>query len=84
MEILRIEKVSIETMLPIWAVVLIEFCFAYSLECLLGSPLSFKMASKMFDPRRNCPPSAAKFAADCNHSVKHGFPPPDLIVCMSL
>ncbi len=43
------------TMLPIWAVVLIEFCFAYSLECLLGSPLSFKMASKMFDPRRNHP-----------------------------
>lgn len=30
-------------MLPIWAVVLIEFLFAYSLECLLGSPLSFKM-----------------------------------------
>lgn len=43
------------TMLPIWAVVLIEFCFAYSLECLLGSPLSFKMASKMFDPERNHP-----------------------------
>ena len=43
------------TMLPIWAVVLIEFCFAYSLECLVGSPLSFKMASKMFDPRRNHP-----------------------------
>ena len=43
------------TMLPIWAVVLIEFCFAYSLECLLGSPLSFKMASKMFDPRLNHP-----------------------------
>ena len=43
------------TMLPIWAVVLIEFCFAYSLECLLGSPLSFKMASKMFDPRCNHP-----------------------------
>ncbi len=42
-------------MLPIWAVVLIEFCFAYSLECLLGSPLSFRMASKMFDPRRNHP-----------------------------
>lgn len=31
------------TMLPIWAVVLIEFCFAYSLECLLGSPLSFNI-----------------------------------------
>lgn len=42
-------------MLPIWAVVLIEFCFAYSLECLLGSPLSFKMASKMFDPMHSHP-----------------------------
>lgn len=42
-------------MLPIWAVVLIEFCFAYSLECLVGSPLSFKMASRMFDPRKNHP-----------------------------
>lgn len=43
------------TMLPIWAVILIEFCFAYSLECLAGSPLSFKMASKMFDPRKTHP-----------------------------
>ncbi|MBQ9679672.1 MAG: hypothetical protein IJV48_03190 [Ruminococcus sp.] len=43
------------SMLPIWAVVLIEFCFAYSLECLAGSPLSFRMASKMFDPRKNHP-----------------------------
>lgn len=42
-------------MLPIWAVVLVEFCFAYSLECLVGSPLSFKMASRMFDPRKNHP-----------------------------
>ena len=43
------------TMLPIWAVVLVEFCFAYSLECLVGSPMSFKMASRMFDPSRNHP-----------------------------
>ena len=42
-------------MLPIWAVILIEFAFAYCLECLLGSPLSFKLASSMFDPRRNHP-----------------------------
>lgn len=42
-------------MLPIWVVVLVEFVFAYALECLLGSPLSFKMASRMFDPRRNHP-----------------------------
>ena len=38
-------------MLPIWAVVIIEFCFAYALECLMGSPLSFGMAAKIFDPR---------------------------------
>ena len=42
-------------MLPIWAVVVVEFCFAYALECILGSPLSFKMASSMFDPRNNHP-----------------------------
>ena len=42
-------------MLPIWAVVLIEFCFAYTLECLIGSPLSFKMACRMFDPQKNHP-----------------------------
>jgi hypothetical protein len=35
-------------MLPIWAVILIEFCFAYTLECVLGSPLSFKLACKNF------------------------------------
>lgn len=42
-------------MLPIWSVVLIEFAFAYSLECLVGSPLSFRMASRMFDPAKNHP-----------------------------
>ena len=42
-------------MLPIWAVILIEFCCAYTLECLLGSPCSFKMACSMFDPRKNHP-----------------------------
>lgn len=42
-------------MMPIWSVVVIEFCFAYSLECLVGSPLSFRMASRMFDPRKNHP-----------------------------
>lgn len=39
-------------MLPIWGVVLVEFVFAYSLECLAGSPLSFKMAISMFDPKK--------------------------------
>jgi hypothetical protein len=41
--------------LPIWAVILIEFIFAYTLEVIMGSPLSFKIASRVFDPRRNHP-----------------------------
>jgi hypothetical protein len=41
--------------LPIWAVILIEFCFAYLLEIIMGSPLSFKLASKVFDPTKNHP-----------------------------
>ena len=43
------------TMLPIWAVVLVEFAFAYTLEVLVGSPLSFKIASKMFDMKTTNP-----------------------------
>jgi len=42
-------------MCPIWLVVLVEFCFAYFLEVLMGSPCSFKLASRVFDPRRNHP-----------------------------
>lgn len=42
-------------MLPIWAVVLVEFVFAYSLECIMGSPCSFKLASKVFDPAKTNP-----------------------------
>ena len=41
--------------IPIWAVVLIEFVLAYALENLLGSPLSFKLACKCFDPRSTHP-----------------------------
>jgi len=41
--------------LPIWSVVLVEFCFAYCLEVLMGSPLSFKLASKIFDPCKDHP-----------------------------
>lgn len=41
--------------LPIWAVILIEFCFAFGLEILIGSPSSFKLASRIFDPRKNHP-----------------------------
>lgn len=36
-------------MLPIWAIILIEFVFAYGLECFMGSPCSFKLACKVFD-----------------------------------
>ena len=36
--------------LPIWAVVLVEFCFAITLELTVGSPCSFRLASKCFDP----------------------------------
>ncbi len=42
-------------MLPIWTVVLVEFFFAYTLECIMGSPLSFKLASKCFNPRETHP-----------------------------
>ena len=42
-------------MLPIWAIILIEFVCAYTLEVALGSPLSFKLASKVFDPRSTHP-----------------------------
>lgn len=38
--------------LPIWAVVIIEFCFAYTLEVVMGSPCSFKLTCKVFDPRK--------------------------------
>ena len=40
---------------PIWAIVLIEFVLAYCLELTIGSPLSFKLASRIFDPRKNHP-----------------------------
>ena len=43
------------TYMPIWSVIVIEFLFAYTLEMLMGSPCSFKLASKLFDPRRNHP-----------------------------
>lgn len=42
-------------LLPIWAVILVEFCLAYILEVVMGSPLSFKLASKVFDPKKTHP-----------------------------
>ena len=38
--------------LPIWAVVLIELCFAYLCEMLIGQPFSFKMACKNYDIKK--------------------------------
>ena len=40
---------------PIWAVVLVEFCLAITLELTVGSPCSFKLACKVFDPRSTHP-----------------------------
>lgn len=37
--------------LPIWAIVLVEFCLAYLLEIVMGSPCSFRLASKLFNPK---------------------------------
>ncbi len=42
-------------MLPIWAIILVEFCLAYSLEIFVGQPLSFKFASKVFDMKTTHP-----------------------------
>ena len=41
--------------LPIWAVVLVEFCLAYGLEVIMGSPCSFKLACRVFAPRTTHP-----------------------------
>lgn len=41
--------------MPIWSVVIIEFLFAYCLEIFMGSPCSFKLACKVFDPAKDHP-----------------------------
>lgn len=41
--------------LPIWAVVLVEFLFAYGLELIMGSPCSFRLAANVFDPKETHP-----------------------------
>lgn len=38
-------------MTPIWGIVLVEFCLAFLLEVVLGSPCSFRLACRVFDPR---------------------------------
>lgn len=40
---------------PIWAIVLVEFALAYCLEITMGSPASFKLACRVFDPEKNHP-----------------------------
>lgn len=40
---------------PIWAVVVLEFVLALSLELTYGSPLSFRLASKVFDVKNTHP-----------------------------
>lgn len=42
-------------MMPIWAVILIEFIVAYVLECVMGSPCSFKLACRNFDMEKTHP-----------------------------
>lgn len=44
-----------ESYVPICGVILIEFCFAYLLEVVMGSPLSFKLTSKIFNPKDTHP-----------------------------
>lgn len=41
--------------MPIWAVIIVEFVFAYGLECLVGSPCSFKLACKVFNMKETNP-----------------------------
>lgn len=41
--------------MPVWAAVLIEFAFAYTLEVVMGSPCSFRLACKVFHPRETHP-----------------------------
>ena len=43
------------TNLPIWAVVAIEFALALTLELVMGSPCSFKLAMKIFNPEKTHP-----------------------------
>lgn len=40
---------------PIWAVVLVEFVLAFTLENVMGSPCSFKLACKIFTPGKDHP-----------------------------
>ncbi|MBQ6213496.1 MAG: hypothetical protein IJJ57_11465, partial [Ruminococcus sp.] len=41
--------------MTIWEVVIIEFVLAYTLEATVGSPMSFKLACKVFEPGKTHP-----------------------------
>lgn len=41
--------------IPIWGIVAVEFCLAYLLENVMGSPCSFKLACKCFHPAETHP-----------------------------
>ena len=41
--------------LPIWSVDLVEFDLAFCLEVIMGSPCSFKLACKVFNPKETHP-----------------------------
>lgn len=43
------------TNVPIWAVVIVEFILAYLLENVIGSPWSFRLAAKVFNPAETHP-----------------------------
>lgn len=43
------------TYVPIWTVVLVEFVLAYTLELVMGSPCSFRLASRVFDMKKDHP-----------------------------
>lgn len=40
---------------PIWSVVIVEFIFAYLLEIIMGSPCSFRLATRIFQPGETHP-----------------------------
>lgn len=40
---------------PIWLVVVVEFCLAYLLEIIVGSPFSFQLTCKMFEYEKTHP-----------------------------
>lgn len=42
-------------MVPIWAVVIVEFALAFLLENIMGSPVSFALAKNTFDPHTTNP-----------------------------